>query len=1292
MIRIAFITISFIILAGTFLPSSVGSAQELLENQLKKISIEKLAEQATTQGDAQRGASLFYQANMNCAKCHETTSDSKSLGPDLTLQRKVTVEHLIQSLLEPSKVIHEGYESVILQTDEGETLSGVLVEKNDKQLTLARIESPDEPETFNLDDIEWKPSELSTMPTGLANQLADPQQFFDLVQYLNTIAIDGPARAAQLQPAEALASLPPLPDYENHIDHQGLISTWSKDSFKRGEKIFSLHCASCHGTRETEGSMPTSLRFAEGKFKNGKDPLSMYQTLTHGYGMMNAQRWMVPRQKYDVIHYIREHFLKESNASQYQKVDEQYLAKLPQGNTPGPEPASGERWVRMDYGPSFMNTIEVTRDGSNIAQKGIIMRLDDGPGGVESGKHWMMYEHDTMRVAATWSDQFIDWNGIHFNGRHAIHPRVTGRIHLSNSTGPGWGRPGDGSFVDNRIEGRDGKRYGPLDRDWIRYQGMYRYANRSILSYRVGNTEVLESPSMTFLSNAPFFNRHFNLGPRQRDMILQVTELDGLKPSIDNSQYFAVLGGSNSTPSAVESDQPESIWQLDGSAYAQFADGSRFDMHERDFTIMARMRTRKNGTIFCKTKNWAEWIPDGKSLFIRNGRLTYDIGWVGAVTSGKKINDGKWHDIAMTWSADDAEVTFYIDGKKDKSGRLIAKDAVEDHAIRVGYTNEDFPDPSFLQGKLDRVRFYQRKLKPAEIQNESELADQDLVADWKGISKGKLLDRSGNERHMEIIAENTTSKLVDDWGLWVACSDLPEGSQLFVADGCLRLKIAAGDEPLQFTLSHSPLSTSNSPLPRVDVNRLGLNLNSFIQGGPRRYPDVLETRVVQGKEEGPFAVDVLTEPLENPWNCRVRLTGIDFLPDGDQAICSAWDGSIWKVSGIESDDGRLRWQRIATGLFQPLGVKIRDGEIFVTCRDQLVRLHDLNGDGEMDWYENFNSDHQVTEHFHEFAMGLQTDDQGNFYYAKSARHALKAIVPHHGTLLKVSADGATTEIIANGFRAANGVCLNPDGTFYVTDQEGHWNPKNRINWVQKDGFYGNMFGYHDVTDESDEAMDPPMCWITNSFDRSPSELMWVDSEHWGPLSGTLLNFSYGFGQIYVVPHEKIEGQVQGGMCRFPLPRFPTGVMRGRFHPNDGQLYCCGMYAWAGDQHQPGGLYRVRYTGKPVHLPLGLNATQSGLRIRFSGEVDSETATDPNNYRIKTWTIKRSAKYGSNHFDEKELAVKSAQVGPDGITIVLEIPEIEPTRCMEIVYSIKTKQGKKLQGKIHNTIHRLGDSR
>ena len=50
-------------------------------------------------------------------------------------------------------------------------------------------------------------------------------------------------------------------------------------------------------------------------------------------------------------------------------------------------------------------------------------------------------------------------------------------------------------------------------------------------------------------------------------------------------------------------------------------------------------------------------------------------------------------------------------------------------------------------------------------------------------------------------------------------------------------------------------------------------------------------------------------------------------------------------------------------------------------------------------------------------------------------------------------------------------------------------PKNRIDLVERGGYYGNFWGYHDVTDPSDAVMKQPLVWITNTFDRSPSELL-----------------------------------------------------------------------------------------------------------------------------------------------------------------------------------------------------------
>ena len=84
-------------------------------------------------------------------------------------------------------------------------------------------------------------------------------------------------------------------------------------------------------------------------------------------------------------------------------------------------------------------------------------------------------------------------------------------------------------------------------------------------------------------------------------------------------------------------------------------------------------------------------------------------------------------------------------------------------------------------------------------------------------------------------------------------------------------------------------------------------------------------------------------------------------------------------------------------------------------------------------------------------------------------------------------------------------------------------PKNRINWVVEGGFYGNTWGYHHLDDTSDAATQPPLCWITNQIDRSPAEVVRVTSHAWGPLNDALLSLSYGYGKVFVVLSEEVEG-------------------------------------------------------------------------------------------------------------------------------------------------------------------------
>lgn len=1034
--------------------SGVGDSADppptLLQTLLKE-PVADLAKAARDRGDAARGAVLFFQPFLTCAKCHDSDIGTQ-FGPDISkVGKEGTPEYLIESVLSPSKVIKKGYEPVVITTNNGRTFTGHIVEEKNGSIALSDPAASGRRLVFGKDEIANRAnSKQSLMPDGLINLLSDRQQFLDLAKYLIEIAEQGPIRAKELRPVQTALA---IPEYEKEIDHSGLIRSLDDQAFRRGEAIYTRVCANCHGTKDAPGSMPTSLKFAADAFKNGSDPFSMYQTLTRGYGMMAPQTWMVPRQKYDVVHYLREQYIRSNNPTQYTKVDDRYLSDLPRGKSFGPPAVTVEPWITMDYGPSLINTYEVPGPDLNIAYKGIAVRLNSGPGGVSRGNRWAIFDHDTMRFAAAWSGNgFIDWKGVHFNGQHAVCPKLVGDVAVSVPNGPGWANPMTGSFNDPRIEGRDGRRYGPLPRDWAKYKGAYQFGDQTIISYTIGKANLLESfgtESDSKQLNVAVYTRTIEIDATSKELLARVA------------------------PASVA----------------------------------------------------VELVGDGRVSLIRNQDFT------------------------------------------------LLKVPASNSPIRI-----------------------------------------------------KVLMAKCSSEALAVYAS----------------------------------------------------SSSAQPRP----------LKPLTEGGPRRWPIALNTKVAIGKTDGPFAVDTIALPENNPWNAQLRLTGFDFYPDGNRAAVCSWDGDVWMVSGFVTPENGLTWQRIATGLFQPLGLKLRDGKIFVCCRDQIVRLHDLNGDGEADYYECFNNDHQVTEHFHEFAMGLQTDAKGNFYYAKSARHALPPLVPHHGTLLKVNQDGSSTEILATGFRAANGVCLNPDGTFFVTDQEGHWTPKNRINLVERGGFYGNMWGYTDITDKSDAAMKQPLCWITNDFDRSPAELIWVTSDKWGPLKGSLLNTSYGHGKIYVVPYQKINGQVQGGMCALPLPPFPTGIMRPRFHPTDGQLYVCGMFAWSSNQTQPGGFYRVRYTGKPADLPVGLKSKAGGLEVTFSDAIDGTNASDVKNYEIKIWSLKRSENYGSKHIDERPLTVSKATPSSDGKSVNLDIAGLAPTWGMEIKYRLKGADGRAIVGVIHNTIHQF----
>ncbi|HVE38733.1 MAG TPA: DUF6797 domain-containing protein [Planctomycetota bacterium] len=529
--------------------------------------------------------------------------------------------------------------------------------------------------------------------------------------------------------------------------------------------------------------------------------------------------------------------------------------------------------------------------------------------------------------------------------------------------------------------------------------------------------------------------------------------------------------------------------------------------------------------------------------------------------------------------------------------------------------------------------------------------------------------------------------------LVIGCVRMPVGAEWKPQlNARLLLRIPAHDQPLLLKLAFGSDRAALTSLIQAGVVE---DPEPLTKGGPARYPEPVVTRGVLGKSGGAYELDTLTVPDQNPFNSWMRLGGLDFFSDGRAALCT-WSGDVWVVSGIDETLSKLTWKRYATGLFQPCGLKIVNDEVYVVARDQITRFHDLNGDGEADFYENFNNDCAEKGNYHEFAMDLNTDAEGNFYYAKGGLGANFPAGPaarHHGCLLKVSKDGKTLEIVATGVRAGAGSGVGPHGELTVADNDGHWGPASRLNWVEKGGFYGDVLTAHRASAPTD--YDPPLCWIHRSVDNSSGGQVWVTTDKWGPFQGQMLHLSYGASSLFKVLYERVGDRMQGGVVRFPFT-FASGILRGRFHPKDGQLYVAGLKGWTSSATRDGCFQRVRYTGKPAHMVTGMHVLKDAIELTFTDPVDVETAGDVDSYSAEQWNYRWTENYGSPDYSvanskkqgRDPVEIKAAKVSSDGKKVTLEIPGLQPVMQMKIKFRMRAADGAPISQEIWHTINRV----
>jgi hypothetical protein len=284
---------------------------------------------------------------------------------------------------------------------------------------------------------------------------------------------------------------------------------------------------------------------------------------------------------------------------------------------------------------------------------------------------------------------------------------------------------------------------------------------------------------------------------------------------------------------------------------------------------------------------------------------------------------------------------------------------------------------------IDKLAIFERTLQATAGKAELLL----VVADVESLKSSRL-----EEDYAVVTGKNNVATIVRAQGGKLSVSD----------DGRIVLALPAEATDARLAMWSGPVADVDKALAAMTKLPAARDLAKLTHGGKPRWTETVETTGRLAKEDSPdaYVLDELTLPENNPYKSWIRVGGFDFLPSG-RASLSTWSGDVWICSGIDESLQKLTWKRYATGLFHALGLKVVDGQVYTLGRDQITRLHDLNNDGEADFYECFNNDVFITQNFHEFAYELQTDAEGNFYFIKGGPvrpggSGWDKIVPHHG--------------------------------------------------------------------------------------------------------------------------------------------------------------------------------------------------------------------------------------------------------------------------------------------------------
>ncbi len=394
-----------------------------------------------------------------------------------------------------------------------------------------------------------------------------------------------------------------------------------------------------------------------------------------------------------------------------------------------------------------------------------------------------------------------------------------------------------------------------------------------------------------------------------------------------------------------------------------------------------------------------------------------------------------------------------------------------------------------------------------------------------------------------------------------------------------------------------------------------------------------------------------------PLEFTPKVGGMDFLSDG-RLVVSTWDteGGIYILDGVDGNDPEsITYKKIASGLAEPLGLKVVDDRIFIIQKQEITELVDTNSDDIIDEYRTLCDDWGVTANFHEFSFGLAYSE--GYLYATLATGILPGGAgmpnqhPDRGSTVRVSIEDGSFERVANGLRTPNGIGIGYGDDIFVADNQGDWLPSSKIVHVEEGDWFGSRAVDFEGTANKEEK--PPLVWLPqDEIGNSPSTPI---SLNVGPYKNQMIHGEVTHGGIKRVFVEEVNGQLQGCVFRF-VQGLEAGVNR-LIWGQDGHLYVGGIGNPGNWQHTGKswyGLQRLEYNEETAFEMLAVRAKSNGIEIEFTEALKERDGWNKEDYEIKQWYYLPTENYGGPKLDEETLNIKSVNVSEDNKKVFLEL--------------------------------------